>query len=131
MQNEVYKMRLVVVSVMVLVVLSMAVFAIPPPPDKPTFSLSSGGDLNYASHCSNGVQDDDEKGKDCGGSCTPCGSGFNWLYVIIPGAFIVIAAIVMIMMRGRSSAPQQPMRRQQYAPRQPMQRGPQQGYRRQ
>ena len=44
--------------------------------------------------CTNGVQDDEEDGVDCGGSCPLCGE-FPWFILSIIGAVILIVALVM------------------------------------
>jgi hypothetical protein len=44
--------------------------------------------------CSNGEQDEEEEGIDCGGPCPPC-SGFPWYVLSIIGVIILVVLVFL------------------------------------
>ena len=48
------------------------------------FNSCSGSDTPAKDHCSDGIQNGDETGVDCGGSCEPCASTASWKEVSAP-----------------------------------------------
>ena len=95
-----------IIFIAILVILSFTVLALPQVPNKPSFSIDSKGNVQFVDHCSNKVQDFDESGKDCGGSCGRC-SIFNWIYILIPVSFLAAVVLFMVVMKSRISSKQQ------------------------